>query len=268
MKKKLYILLITAIFSCSGDSGTNNVSFDDIKYFTRNSVQVGTLIKSELKTKHVLILSYPEYAVESYQLIKFIASIIKKEGSLTVIMPGHPDKNKQILINRIRNQAPILGFNEYIELNEYLEKLDITINGTIEINEEVILILAPEHDYEKIEKQTLDFIHKDQLIKIVLAGTKFNKKENHIIKKLPKIKKISSIPLKGNRFNIMILLGEVQDYTPVTPIKLFNMDNYLDAPESFIQENKSIFKSIHINRMNNYLPELIKKSFDELGEKR
>lgn len=262
MKKFLLVMLIPLFFSCIKEDEQSRASFDDIKYFTINSYKPGTLIKKELISKRVVLLAYPEYAAQSYNLIKFITAIMNREKDLTITLLGHPEiSENELLIDHLRREIPLLGFSEYIDLNSYLNSLEITITGTIMPTSGKLLILAPAKNYIKTKDELLKIFKDDKIVKVAVAGSDLTKNQHHIISELPELKKISSVPLVNNKFDILILMGEIENYKPVTPIELYSEENYLDAPKSFVEENRSLIKSVHVKRMNNYLPKRINKSF-------
>lgn len=271
MKKSLFILLSLTIFACSNKRVEDNISFDDIKYFTKNSVKVGTLLKEELKIKDVILLNYPEYVSESYDVIKYISAIMdinsKINEGLIVVYPGLPksEENRQFL-DIVTEQSPLLGFKEFIDLYDFLDSNNITFTDEIPLNSKKLLILAPDSKYEEIKKTTYEKLSPESIVNIVIAGSKYTMKLHNIIKELPISKKTSSIALSDNEFNIMIMAGEVTSYTPINPIELYTIENYTTAPEFYLEENKSVFETIQIEKMNKNLPKLIKNSFKIIGE--
>lgn len=267
MKRTFFILLVLLTISCTKSEKQKSNTFDDIKYFTKNSENVGTLIKKELNQKEIFTLNYPEYAANSFTLIKFLSAIMVLDSNLTVVYLGLPKQEiDKPYIETIREKTPLLGFKEFLELYEFMNEYEINFTGEFPINPTRVLILSPSSNYEEIQKESFNKYEKDKVINIVMAGSSYTKNIDYIIKELPITKQTSATPLIENIFDIMVMLGEVSNYTPIEPIELYTQENYLDAPDSFLEANKSLIKAIQIKKMNNYLPKLINNSFEELGE--
>lgn len=267
MNKLLFILFIPLIVSCSKVADSESTNFKDIKYYTQQSKKSGSLINAALEEKDVFILAYPEYVSESYSLIKFISAIMAKESELTVLFPDFPlEAGDKPFIDTIRENSPLLGFNEFIDLYDFYKKLDVTITQNILTDSGRLLILSTADKFEAMEKVAIDTFGEEALVKIVVPGTKYTKDIDQVIKELPIIKKISSVPLIDNKFDIMMISGEIENYRPVTPIELYSIENYLKAPESFLVLNKSFVESIQIKKMNYYLGKLVSDSFNNIGD--
>ncbi|OQY38295.1 MAG: hypothetical protein B6229_06265 [Spirochaetaceae bacterium 4572_7] len=180
-----------------------------------------------------------------------------------------------ISIDVIREESPLLGFKEFIDLynflreNEiynFLRENEIPLLSSTEKLENKLFIAIPESEYENEKKLLFNKYDKSKILKIVMAGTEYTSEIFPVIRDIPNGKKVSTIPLKNSRFkdiskefDITILMGEISKYTYIHPIKLYTLENYLNAPTEFLESNNSIFKSFQIKKMNRVLPYLIKE---------
>ncbi len=240
---------------------------EDIRYYTKNSQKAGIIINSELKNKKAIIVTYPEYVSESYGLIKFLTATMNKSEPTTVYMSGLPIIDNEVpIIDSILKKSPMLGFNEFTDLYNFCLDMEVTLTGNLAYNTGKTLILAPESQYKTVKDEVLKIYNEQELLYVSMIGTQNTKHLFSVVEKLPFGKKVSSAYLKEDKSKVVILLGDVKNYIPITPIVLYSIENYLDAPEQFLENNKSIFQAVYINKMNGNLPKLIKNSFKIYGE--
>lgn len=268
MKKIILLTIALATLSCGNGYNTKEPTLQEIRYFTRNSKKIGSIIKRDIVNKKAVVLCYPTYVKESYELIKYLSFILNKFEFDGVYLPGAPeiDENNDILTN-IKTQAPLLGSEEFIDLYNFLKKENIKLLNNLQPTDNKILILAPEKEYSRVRTDALRNINKKDIIFAVLAGTDVTRSVFNIIKEVPGGKKVMSLPLKNSihysistEFDLLMVMGHPSDYSAITPIELYTLDNYITAPESYIKDKKSFIKSVHVNRMNGTLPKLINKS--------
>lgn len=273
MKKITLILLITTLFSCSESRSTREPTLKEIRYITRESVKVGTLIKRDIVDKKAVFLCYPTYIKESYELIKYLGSILNEYNFDGVYIDRYPNRNSDILSD-IKQQSPQFAFNSFVDLIEYFESQDIPVLNELKPTENKILILAPEEDFETIRYKTLRNINKKDIIFIALAGIRQSRDLFNVIDEIPYGKRIITIPLINSNYTYLnrdfyslILMGRPSEYTLVESIELYSEECYLEAPKDYLEKHKSIFKSIHIERMNSVIPKAIRKAKKDLNIK-
>ncbi|MGL1890321.1 MAG: hypothetical protein OCD02_01785 [Spirochaetaceae bacterium] len=272
LKKAILILILPLYISCNKGTDPLIDYNTNIKNIIINSEKIGTTIKLDIATESGIFLSYPEHVVESYSLIKFLSSLLKKYGDVTVFLPQYPKGvTSESLIDILRVEAPLLATKEILELSLYLEKVDIELTGTLSKTDGKVIILAPEEHYNDLKKQVLNHFPANDLIYMIMVGTEITSEVKPIIKLLPEGKKISSIPInvtkfssKLDDFDILVLMDETDKYNLVTPIELYNQGNYHLAPVGFLDNNDSIFESLTIKKLNNALPKRIKKYGEKL----
>lgn len=268
MKKIILLTFALTILSCGNGYNTKKPTLQEVRYFTRNSKKIGSIIKKDIVNKKAVVLCYPTYVKESYQLIKYLSFILNKYEFDGVYLPGAPEINENTdILASIKTQSPMLGSEEFIDLYNFLKKENIKLLNTLQPTDKKILILAPEKEYNRVRTNTLRNINKKDVIFVVLAGTDITRSVFNIIKEVPGGKKVMSLPLKNSvhynistEFDLLMVMGHPSEYSPIKPIELYTMDNYLTAPESYIKDKKSFIKSVHLNRMNTTLPKLINKS--------
>lgn len=266
MKKILVLILFILLLSCTKTSVIEEVNKIELKYYTLNSVKPGTLLKENLQNKKAVLFSYPEYVKQSYDLIKFMVSIMVKNVDTTVFFPNLPSfQNDVPFLETIKTENPHLGFIEFIDLLYFFKSKDIQVSDNL-INDDMLLILSPESKYKEVEAQTLKIFKEEEILRIEMVGTDLNKTMFKIINELPVSKKLSSVKKMDNNEVIMILMDEVNKYTMVKPIALYTIDNYLTSPTEFVNENRSVFKSLHLKNMNNYLSQVILDKHKRYGE--
>lgn len=223
-----------------------------------------------MKNKKVIFLSYPEYVAQSYQLIKYISSLMKEYDLEGVLLLDTPDNiNNKPINNLLAEKAPMYAFNEFIDLYNYFNKNSINFINTIDNKDAKYLVLSPEESYTRTRKYIQSLFEKKEILYLCMNGIKGTKVIDTVINNLPEGKKVSTVPLTNSRFNLLnenyyavILMGESSEYSDITPIKLYTKENFMKAPESFINKNKFPITSIQVKRMNNYLKRKVKKSKD------
>lgn len=267
MNKLLLILLLPLCFSCIESSPNVETDTEVIKYYTKNSQKAGIILNSELKNKNAIIITYPEYVSESYSLIKFLTAIMNKGEPTTVYMPGLPNIRPDTpILDSLLKESPLLAFNEFIDLYNFCLDIEVSLTGKLTYSSGKLLILAPEIQFNTVKETVLKLYNEYELINVIMVGTQNTEYLFDVVERLPIGKKVSSAYLKDDKSKVVILLGDVKNYTQITPIALYSVENYLEAPKQFLESNKSIFKTTYINNMNNYLPELIRNSFKIYGE--
>lgn len=259
--RKIIIILITLLFlSCREEEKKAVVEFKDIKNIVQNSREVGDIFESPLTDKTVVTITYPDYLIESYQLLKFVSGLMSRDYLLTIYDPQLPqDSYPEDMLKKLREEAPLLAFEEYIDFYSYLNSREITLSLTPEVNEGILLHLNPES--LRVEPKTL----YENSIDIIFAGTESSLEIRDLIEELPEEKKISALTIESSPYSevlgdydLLVLMDNFDSYRAVTPLKnIYNEENYNNAPEVFKQETKSIITSYQINRMNNYLSRLI-----------
>lgn len=259
--KKILLIIVPLVLSCTVKEKHREPDIQEIRYITRESLNVGSLIKRDLREKKAVVLCYPVHIKESYQLIKFLSSILNEYTFDGVYLDNAPNiVNKEQILSEIAKSSPKLAFEEFIDLYTYLDKNGIPLINTLKPTENKVLILAPENRFNTVRDLTLRNINKKDVIFMALAGIDSSKETFAAIEKIPYGKRVGTIPLKNSVYNNLsrdfyglIVMGLPKKYSLVTPIKLYNQENYLSAPAEYLEENKSIIKSIQIERMNNYL---------------
>lgn len=264
LKKIVYVFITTLLVSCIGGEKQERYTLGDMKYITRNSEKVSTYLKKQLVNKDVIILSYPEFIKDSYALIKYIAKVCDNFNFKGVYHPNLPDiSGEGDIIDKLINTAPLFAFDSFVDLYTYLNQSNIEF---VKLDKEKgkLFVITPDRDFDKVIKEVNKIYDKNLILPIVMAGTKDTIRFKELIDRIPLGKNIASIPLRNwrfpslsNKYNSLILLGEIDSYTYVTPLDLYNLDNYTTAPLEFFDKNKSIFKSHHIKKMNNYLDKLV-----------
>ena len=266
MKKTAILSIILVIFSCTNRAEFPEPLFQDLKYYTLNTVKPGFLIKKELKEKKVIVLTYPKHVVQSYSLIKFITSLLAKNGSTSVFIPNIPSNFNSGLEDSIRTSNPLLAYKEFIDIYNFFINNNINILDSIKKTSDYLLILNP---YSKSDSSVLDIsstYNKDEVINVEMVGVLENEYLFSIIPKIPTEKHFSSVYKKDDTNTILIFNGLVKNFTKVHPLILYNLENYMSAPEDFIYKNKSLLKKARVNKMNMYLSEIIKQDFKFYGE--
>lgn len=262
MKRSILILSVVLLLSCTNVEEDKSLLLSDLTTFTKNSKKPGQLIKDNLKSKSIVILNYPEYASESYNFIKFIAALMNIDNITTVVYLGLPELIEgEEFTELMGNKNPMLGFREFESIIDYFNKENINFIGQLPNDNNKVLILAPADNYEKTRELVYSTYSEENILKVVLAGSSYTVEYHELITELPASKKVSAIQITDNIFDIMVITGDVENYTPVEAIKLYTVENYENAPENFLQENRSLFESLQIKKMNNALPKLIKNSF-------
>lgn len=269
MKKLVITILFLSLFSCIKDS-SSEFSIQDVKYFTRNGVKVGTIIKRDLKDKKVVFLTYPEYSAQSYQLIKYVSSIMNQYDLTGVYLQDFPDNSNNKSINDLLlENVPMLAFDEFVDLYRYFDKNNIQLINSIDNKDGIYLVLSPEDNNVRTEEYIQRNFKKSDILYLCMNGIDATAKVDKVINSLPQGKKYSTVPLTNSRFNALseiyyavILMGESKEYSDISPIKLYTKENYMKAPESFINKNKFPIISVQVKRMNNSLNKAIKKSKD------
>lgn len=269
MKNIVLIVIVVLLSSCTADTKELKTEFNDIKNIIENSDTLGNLIQSSLQERSLITVTYPDYIVESYQLIKYIIGILSRENQLSLYDPtlkltAYPND----MVSLLSQKAPQLAFKEYLDLYSYAENQSVILTDTSQETEGIILELLPESLLSSDRTPNKNGLH------IVLAGTEGTEFLGSIIKDLPEMKKISAIMIEQstftttlNSYDILMLLDSFTKYRGVSPINnIYNEENYLNAPEPFKAETKSIITSYQINRMNNYLSRLILESNSKFGE--
>lgn len=271
MKKLITAAIILLILSCRDGSISDN-NTKDIKYFTRNGVKIGTIIKRDLKDKNVVVLTYPQYVSQSYQLIKYISSIMKNYDLQGVMLSNAPETDSEKPLNDLLiKDYPYFAFNEFVDLYNYLKKNNISLINTLEATRGKFLVLSPEETFIQTKGYVEENFKSTEILYLCMNGIDATKEITNFVPNLPEGKKISTVPLKNSRFNTLskdfyavLLMGDTDNYKYITPITLYNKSNYMLAPDSYLEQNKFPIKSVQINRMNNYLNKKIKKSRDKI----
>ena len=263
MKRVIYIIIVLTIISCTRDRGI--VDLVDIKYFTKKNDKVGTHIKSVIDGKKALFICYPEYVSQSYDFLKYVGFIAKENGFTEVYHPLIKDDSTLSLENLLITQAPLLGFEEFISLYNYYKSIGVNFVNNLDSTNK-LLILSPEEQYKKLRLKANSKFNGRDIIYSIVAGTKLTTKINPILKILPEKKKIGSVILNNSSmkninkiFYNLILLGEIEQYRAITPIKLYTEENFMLAPMWFQKENSLFFESLLLRRLNSALPKRIKK---------
>lgn len=264
LKRTINIFIITLLISCIGNEKQERYTLGDMKYIIRNSETISVYLKKQLVNKDIIILSYPEYIKDSYVLIKYIAKICDNFNFKGVYHPNLPDiSGEKELVDKLISTAPLFAFDSFVNLYTYFSESDIEF-VTLNKVDGKLLVISPDRDFDRVNKQLINKYDKEKILPIVMAGTKDTIKFKDIINRVPLGKNIASIPLKNwrfpalsNKYNSLILLGEIDSYTYVTPLDLYNPENYTTAPKDFLDQNKSIFKSFQIKKMNSYLDKIV-----------
>ncbi len=268
--------MIIILSSCLKNSKITEADKEVTKNIIINGVKVGSLIKEELPNIKAVILLYPDYVTQSYTLIKFLSSMLNIQQETSLFIEDYPrGNNKKQLVNLITKQTPRYGFNEFIDLVSYLEKEGIEITNSTEVTDKTILILAPQSRYKKVLKKFKYSFKTNEVLKVIMAGTTESKNIFDEINNLPSGKDISSIKVKAlnhdklsKDFSIMIFMGAISEYRDITPLKLYTEDNFNLAPTEFLEENRSILKSLQIKKMNSVLPKQVKTNNNIYGDRK
>lgn len=248
------------ILSCSVEEQKTVVEFKDIKNIIQNSRAIGDMFEQPLSDDTVITITYPDYLIESYQLLKFVTGLLSRDYTLNLYDPQLPlNSYPEDMLNLLRKEAPLLAFEEYIDLYVYLGSREVRLINSIESREGVLLYLLP----ESLNIEPDDIFESS--IDILLAGTMNSLELKPLIHELPETKKISVITVNDSpyseimpKYDLLIFMDNFESYRAVNPLdNIYNEENYTSAPETFKEETKSIITSYQIDRMNNYLSRLI-----------
>jgi len=261
--KKIVFVLIIIILSCKSETSIESQkNLTQIKEHISESVKVGTLLKEDLKSKDKVQITYPEYVSESYSLLKFVAAIMSKEKELSVYIPYKtPVSIEENNLDFYVSNEPMLAYEEFMDFINFLLEKNIKITGNMDSVDGNLLILNPDGKNNSPYK-----IDDNILVRLVMVGSKYTSDSFNLIKYLPLNKRISSVRDYKNSVSIKIFMDLVENFTPVTPVKLYTKENYTMAPLAFQEDNSAFLQSAQINKMNKRLPQKIKKSFEIYGD--
>lgn len=265
MKKIGLLILFLLIISCS-DSDQERNTASDIKYITRNHRDLSTYLKSELRDKQIVHIVYPQYIKESYDLIKYVSFIAKEFGEEGVYLENLPVFNTEETIEvNLLKKAPEFSHSGFISLYTFLKDYEIKFINQIDGDKKIVVLSGNQEDYSK-NRELLDKKFKEKTTTLVLAGTEDTFKLRDMINMIPLGKSVGVIPLVNWRFPVLngkydsiAFNGEINNYKEVVPLKLYNLENYNEAPASFIEDNKGITENRTIKKMNSYLSNKIAK---------
>lgn len=235
-----------------------------MKYITRNSIDVSSYIKKELVSRDIVILTYPKYVKESYSLIKFIARIMNNFDFSGVYLEGMPQISRDDdIIGELTKTGPLYSYDSFVELFKYFKQWEINFTELTKQSGK-LLVLTDEESFDTIKKKILESYKNETVLSLVMAGTRNTIKLKDLIDNVPTGKNIASIPLKNWRFpsltekyNALILMGEIGHYREVSAFDLYNENNFTSAPSDFLESNKFFIESFQIKKMNNYLDKVI-----------
>lgn len=275
MKYFCAVIIFATLLSCDSEEIKATKGAEISRYIINNSQKVGTLIKERLDNAQGVILYYPDYIAQSYELIRYIGAIMNLSFETRIFIDGLPASNSETdLIKKVLKNSPLYGFEEFLGLVNYLESIEVTVTNDLNRRTK-LLILLPESRSDFLDVKIDKLLDRDKYIKLVMVGVSESSHLFDQINRLPKGKEIVEVPLIGSniltldsRYDSMVIMGSITEYRDITPIKLYNRDNYKEAPESFIEKHSSIIESKTITKLNSVLPKLISEFNEIYGERK
>jgi hypothetical protein len=167
---------------------------------------------------------------------------------------------------------PMLSFDSFYYLLDYFKKNNITFSTYNTETQGTRLFLIPDGLNYNVDLVTeyINTFESESVKKIVIQGTMDTIFLNKFIPLLPQGKKMSYVPLfnwrfsnLSNKYDALVFLGEINEYTIGNAVNIFTEDNFLAAPPEFIEKNKSFFPERTLKKLNKVLPTTILKDRDK-----